>query len=1770
MNKRMNKKRGIVIIFLILSLITISIYVVASNFIDIGATWTGTFSNTTNNNNINISLISNSSGLYENQTGTYLSKVFDANTTASWNNVSWVEMVPYQEELPNNLGVETVSHGANMTGNVLLMYMNNDWNDESGNSNDGTAYNGVTFSSSSKLGSHAGSFDGDNDYVEVLDDNSLDFGSGAFSIELWMNAESQTETYPAIIEKGNGDWTTTSPLHTGWWFGYLWSGNYCFRMSDYKYEYDSICVLGITNEGWKHIVISVDSGSAGSPKIKIYKNGALYDSITRVLTGSTDTADNLNIGRWKEFDRTYKGKLDELAIYNRALSAVEIRDHYLRGAAGLNISVHDCDDAACSGEESTWDTTCENASYCDISAVSDARYFQYKATLTTDLSNYTPALNNVSIYYDAYPNITLNSPTNNNNSINLETTLQFNCSAIDGSGNLNNLSLYHNLNGTWRLNQTVSISGYTDSVIFNISKPFGNLTMKDNTFTWNCLVYDDSGNSDWGDSNYTFSGWDLGTYNVTELNVSTAIEMNFTFPFNISNEGDGTFTVVYRPAAGNNDGNDEGNFTHGKDAALWWDIYGADQNNYGTAGSLGPLKFVSGALQRGLIQFDISLLEGYAKSINSANLSTYVSWVDTSWTWTSGIYRVTASWNEMTATWANAASSTAELVDSHYFGYPRPIWGNYAVTTIVQQWFDGTYSNYGLQFRFTNEGDPVGDGERRSETYSSDTGASTRPYLTINAQLSTQNGSYLSNVKDAGFTVRWVNINWGESLPGGVTNISVSLHSCDDSVCSGEENTWDVNCTDSSSCDLSGMTNTQYMQYRVNFESTNILDYTPQLYNVTISYDLAPFVTTPIILPSTAYTNTTLTANTTYTDANSDVGTVYFEWYKNGTYLLTTTNSSISSGTEVFATLGSGNFSKNDNISVNVTANDGTENSTLKASAVLQISNTAPGVPTINLTPDFPLNYQTLYCNVTINSTDADNDSINYTYEWYNNSVWFKTTLNTADLYDTVGYGNTTPGEVWNCTVIPFDGTDNGTRASDTVTITFENITIRNIGQIGFNETNQEYTALRTVLLLLNFSTNNAVFCRYKNSGESYDNWDTCTGQKYWLLSSGYGLKQVFYQINHTDNNLTEFNDTIYYNYTGAGLDTTAPTPPIITDGDYTNVNTSLYITWTNAADPESTLLNIPLIYSYTIFVNGNFNKTESTTLTYFNETGFNFQHNDNITVNITVINSAGLTSSNVSDGLIIDLLEPLPTTITSSIPENIWNSTNSATFNWNSSDNLSGIAAYSYILSATNDEPDNIPEGSLGNLENELNKTYSNLADNIYYFKVKAKDSANNWGNISNYTIKIDATAPDKPNFLSEVFNSAQKTITYNYTNVSDTSGIPLYQINITNITGGTSTVYNNSNITSFQLNNTFHTNYYFKVRARNGALLWSIWSDETTIVSDIIKPSMWVKPQGTITSKTPIFVVKTNEQAVCKYSNLTNPSDADFTNFSYTNSTYHETRVTSNGGTYNITCTDIYGNVNSTLITFTYTINNVTSAPSIATTTAFIGEIVNITLDTAENYGELDKSRVKLYINNVKSNDYNLIDEGYGNYTIILKAPPRATSYTINVTTDSSSTTTTLNVFNLTLTINYTKAGLATQNRTRIVYSDYANYTVGLATDSDIVDIQSDASKMQIKSYIKDSGLIVVTDRIDNPARKEHYLEYGNFFNLFKPSFGYTIGQYNEIKIILNYNNYNINGSEELFKGQRNLLITYIGDEGDKKIIDLTTSNLPETTKEVYKYEG
>jgi len=124
-----------------------------------------------------------------------------------------------------------------------------------------------------------------------------------------------------------------------------------------------------------------------------------------------------------------------------------------------------------------------------------------------------------------------------------------------------------------------------------------------------------------------------------------------------------------------------------------------------------------------------------------------------------------------------------------------------------------------------------------------------------------------------------------------------------------------------------------------------------------------------------------------------------------------------------------------ENWSVSVTATDGSQDSQPANSTNLTILNSVPTAPSVNVTPENPTVDSDLYCNLTANSTDANNHPIQYTYLWYKNSTLNRSSGYTSASFDNLSRGNTTYGDVWNCTIIPYDGTGNGTAGSDVVTI---------------------------------------------------------------------------------------------------------------------------------------------------------------------------------------------------------------------------------------------------------------------------------------------------------------------------------------------------------------------------------------------------------------------------------------------------------------------------------------------------------------------------------------------------------------------------------------------------------------------------------------------------------------------------------------------------------------------------------------------------------------
>jgi subtilisin family serine protease len=94
-------------------------------------------------------------------------------------------------------------------------------------------------------------------------------------------------------------------------------------------------------------------------------------------------------------------------------------------------------------------------------------------------------------------------------------------------------------------------------------------------------------------------------------------------------------------------------------------------------------------------------------------------------------------------------------------------------------------------------------------------------------------------------------------------------------------------------------------------------------------------------------------------------------------------------------------------------------------------SNSPPTAPVVDVIPDSPKTGDDLLCSIATPSTDADGDTVTYSYAWYKDDA-----LQGGLTGDTVISANTSEGEVWRCVVTPNDGTVDGPTGQGEVTIT--------------------------------------------------------------------------------------------------------------------------------------------------------------------------------------------------------------------------------------------------------------------------------------------------------------------------------------------------------------------------------------------------------------------------------------------------------------------------------------------------------------------------------------------------------------------------------------------------------------------------------------------------------------------------------------------------------------------------------------------------------------
>lgn len=187
-------------------------------------------------------------------------------------------------------------------------------------------------------------FDGTNEYVTLADPASgvLDFDAGThYTLSGWFNRDTFT-TDDVIMAKRNG----TGTSHEGY-IVYVDDSTdkltfeVCNDCSLFGNEYQLESVSTFTATGWHHFAVVWDD--SGASNTKLYING-VAEAATATGTfssiGSIANSLDFRIGAESDNGSPFDGKLDEMRVYSRSLSADEVGQLYrLTSPTGVDTSL---------------------------------------------------------------------------------------------------------------------------------------------------------------------------------------------------------------------------------------------------------------------------------------------------------------------------------------------------------------------------------------------------------------------------------------------------------------------------------------------------------------------------------------------------------------------------------------------------------------------------------------------------------------------------------------------------------------------------------------------------------------------------------------------------------------------------------------------------------------------------------------------------------------------------------------------------------------------------------------------------------------------------------------------------------------------------------------------------------------------------------------------------------------------------------------------------------------------------------------------------------------------------------------------------------------------------------------------------------------------------------------------------------------------------------------------------------------------------------------
>ncbi len=267
-----------------------------------------------------------------------------------------------------------------------------------------------------------------------------------------------------------------------------------------------------------------------------------------------------------------------------------------------------------------------------------------------------------------------------------------------------------------------------------------------------------------------------------------------------------------------------------------------------------------------------------------------------------------------------------------------------------------------------------------------------------------------------------------------------------------------------------------------------------------------PEVTSASLSPEDPGVEDTVTVTATTLDPDGDSLALTYTWYLDGEAGPEEWSSSASLDLTGYATKGM-------EIYAEVVADDGKDESSALVTNTITVGNTPPTAPELSISPSTPgESVHDFQCVIDTDSTDADGDSVTYTFSWEVDGVPYTSASTSDQAGDTILAGEAFEGEEWICSVIPDDGEEDGEIGEASAVIGPE------CGEISSVDTPTNHSSI----------------------GSTYGQWFTdplqTLGEQVWYMN-GYNGNTIdeYDSLEDFENGNKADNWSLTYNYDGTG-----------------------------------------------------------------------------------------------------------------------------------------------------------------------------------------------------------------------------------------------------------------------------------------------------------------------------------------------------------------------------------------------------------------------------------------------------------------------------------------------------------------------------------------------------------------------------------------------------------------------------------------------------------